>query len=80
MAPRIPVRGRRRGVLLLLFLAFAAAGVAWAVWWHLVGRWHESTDTFQVRVQSHRIRGREVVREPPVARTHVDRDGFVPGA
>ena len=48
MAPRIPVRGRRRGVLLLLFLAFAAAGVAWAVWWHLVGRWHESTDNAYV--------------------------------
>src|SRR4051812_49888329 len=48
MAARIPAKGRRRGVLLLLFLLFAGAGVAWAVWWHLVGRWHESTDNAYV--------------------------------
>jgi membrane fusion protein, multidrug efflux system len=45
---RIPVKGRRRGVLLLLFLAFAGMGAGWAVWWHLVGRWHESTDNAYV--------------------------------
>ena len=48
MAARVPRRGRRRGVLVLLFLLFAAAGAAWAVWWHLVGRWHESTDNAYV--------------------------------
>jgi membrane fusion protein (multidrug efflux system) len=48
MAARPPGRGRRRGVLVVLFLVFATAGVAWAVWWHLVGRWHESTDNAYV--------------------------------
>ncbi len=48
MAARLPAKGRRRGVLLLLFLVFAAAAVTWAVWWHLVGRWHESTDNAYV--------------------------------
>src|SRR4051812_12952952 len=42
------VRGRRRGVLLLLFLAIAGAAIAWAFWWNLVGRWHESTDNAYV--------------------------------
>lgn len=48
MAVPVPRRGRRRGVLVFLFLAFAAAGSVWAVWWHLVGRWHESTDNAYV--------------------------------
>jgi membrane fusion protein (multidrug efflux system) len=48
MAARIPVRGRRRGVLVFLFLVFVAAGVGWAVWWQLVGRWYESTDNAYV--------------------------------
>ena len=45
---RVHVRGRRRGVLLLLFLVFLGAGVAWGLWWHLVGRWHENTDNAYV--------------------------------
>ena len=45
---RIPVRGRRRGVLVLLFVVFVAAGVGWAVWWNLLGRWHENTDNAYV--------------------------------
>jgi len=48
MAARIPARGRRRGVLVFLFLVFLAAGVGWAVWWQLVGRWYESTDNAYV--------------------------------
>src|SRR6185436_21080170 len=48
MAARLPGRGRRRGVLVLLFLLFAVAGAGWAVWWHLVGKWHESTDNAYV--------------------------------
>ncbi len=46
MAP--PASRRRRGVLVFLFLVFAIAGAGWAVWWHLVGRWHESTDNAYV--------------------------------
>jgi membrane fusion protein (multidrug efflux system) len=45
---RVPVRGRRRGVLVLLFAVFIAAAAGWAVWWQLVGRWHESTDNAYV--------------------------------
>ena len=45
---RVPVRGRRRGILVLLFVVFVAAGAGWALWWHLVGRWHESTDNAYV--------------------------------
>src|SRR6478609_6043479 len=45
---RVHVRGRRRGVLLLLFLVFVGAGVAWGLWWRLVGRWHENTDNAYV--------------------------------
>jgi len=39
---------RRRGVLVVLFLLFAGAGIGWALWWHLAGRWHESTDNAYV--------------------------------
>jgi len=48
MASRPPGRGRRRGVLLFLFGVFVAAGVSWAVWWQLVGRWYEATDNAYV--------------------------------
>ena len=44
----MPVKGRRRGVLAVLFVLFAGGGVAWAVWWHVVGRWHETTDNAYV--------------------------------
>jgi membrane fusion protein (multidrug efflux system) len=40
--------GRRRIVLALLVLAFAAGGAAWAAWWHLVGRNFETTDNAYV--------------------------------
>ena len=43
-----PASRRRRGVLVLLFLVFALAGAAWAVWWQLAGRWHENTDNAYV--------------------------------
>ncbi len=39
---------RRRGVLVVLFLLFAGAGIGWALWWQLTGRWHESTDNAYV--------------------------------
>ena len=48
MAARAPVRGRRRGVLVFLFVVFFAAGAGWAVWWQLVGRWYEVTDNAYV--------------------------------
>ena len=37
-------RGRRARTLLLLVLLFAAAGIAYAVYWSLIGRYVESTD------------------------------------
>ena len=40
--------GRRRGVLVVLFILFALAAATWAAWWHLVGRWYESTDNAYV--------------------------------
>lgn len=39
---------RRRGVLVVLFLVFATLAIGWALWWHLTGRWHESTDNAYV--------------------------------
>ena len=39
---------RRRGVLLTLLFVFACAGASWAAWWHLVGRWFESTENAYV--------------------------------
>jgi len=41
------VASRRRTIVFLL-LAFAAAGAAWAAWWHKVGRYYESTDNAYV--------------------------------
>jgi membrane fusion protein (multidrug efflux system) len=38
----------RRRTLFLLVLLFAAAGAAWAAWWHTVGRFYESTDNAYV--------------------------------
>ena len=39
---------RRRGVLVVLFLVFATLAIGWALWWHLTGRWYESTDNAYV--------------------------------
>lgn len=39
-----PARNRRRRALLILALVIAVAGIAWAAWFLLVARWHESTD------------------------------------
>ena len=39
---------RRRGVLVVLFLVIATLAIGWALWWHLTGRWHESTDNAYV--------------------------------
>ena len=48
MAGRGPSNGRRRGVLFALLFVFAAAGAAWAAWWHFTGRWYESTENAYV--------------------------------
>lgn len=48
MPRRLRSSGRRRGVLILLGVAFLAAGIGWALWWNLSGRWHESTDNAYV--------------------------------
>jgi membrane fusion protein, multidrug efflux system len=40
-----PSKGRRRTRLLLLVLVvFLLAGLAWAAWWFVYGRWYETTD------------------------------------
>lgn len=47
MATRAP-GSRRRGTLVVLLLVFAVAGGCWAAWWHLVGKWFESTENAYV--------------------------------
>ncbi|WP_414648063.1 efflux RND transporter periplasmic adaptor subunit [Dokdonella sp.] len=42
-------RGRRRRLLMLLTFALAAAGIAWAAWYWLHGRWFEHTEDAYVQ-------------------------------
>ena len=45
----------RRRTIVLLLLAFAAAGAGWAAWWHMVGRYYESTDNAYVQADMAQI-------------------------
>jgi membrane fusion protein (multidrug efflux system) len=39
-----PPRSKRKRALMILATVVVVAGIAWALWYLLVGRWHESTD------------------------------------
>jgi len=41
---RSRVNGRRRRLIGGVLLVFAIAGIAWGVWWHLIGQYTESTN------------------------------------
>jgi RND family efflux transporter, MFP subunit len=44
-----PANGKRRVVGLTLLVIVLLAGVAWAIWWFIVGRWHATTEDAYVQ-------------------------------
>jgi membrane fusion protein (multidrug efflux system) len=43
-APEAPAKGKRKGLLIVVFIVLLIAAGLWAAWWFLSGRFYESTD------------------------------------
>jgi membrane fusion protein, multidrug efflux system len=48
-APASPPTSKRKRALLILLVVVLVAGIGWALYYFLVGRWHESTDDAYVQ-------------------------------